>query len=598
MPHALLLSPDDQAVSAITGVLEEMSVTCERPLDGVSAAQKLNSQSFDLVLVDCENLPAAKLIFDVCRRGKNGNNPVPIAIVDGRAGLPTAFRLGAELILTKPVAKDQARSTIRTAVSRVRKDAQTNESVPAQLESADVDNAVMSGAVMPSSIVSSSVVSSSVMPGADISADISEDRAQAAVATAVSSQLTSFAEPAPSFVPSFIPTFVPAAALTATLSAPALTTEMHSAMDEIDATPATPKLNPQSESFSASPLSESSLSESSLSESSLDRAASAKSKPVRSLKPSDDPVLAELERTELEESEGAGSQLEGSRLERSILASSILESSRPSKEALNQPAARSSAPVFSSRQGPQKRRGALVAVLMLVLAGGGFYALWTYQPGFRDLAQPQIDRVLALAGKALPPTLAPNPTKSSVQLAPATTSARAPESPADPNQNQTQSKAPDSATSSATGSATAPATVSPTSSPTSDSTAAGPVVSKPEPSKLADSKKDADAATLSESQLPGENSATILSSKGAEKRLAQSVPPKYPVEARLAQGTVVLKAVVDETGKVEGLRLVEGNAILATAAIQAVKQWRYRPYVRDGKAQAFQTVVIVDFQRP
>src|SRR5258706_419172 len=116
MPHALLLSPDDQAVSAITGVLEEMSVTCERPLDGVSAAQKLNSQSFDLVLVDCENLPAAKLIFDVCRRGKNGNNPVPIAIVDGRAGLPTAFRLGAELILTKPVAKDQARNTIFAAI--------------------------------------------------------------------------------------------------------------------------------------------------------------------------------------------------------------------------------------------------------------------------------------------------------------------------------------------------------------------------------------------------------------------------------------------------------------------------------------------------
>src|SRR5260370_17877212 len=121
MPNALLLSPDDQAVSAITAVLEEMSVTCERPLDGVSAAQKLNSQSFDLVLVDCDNLPAAKLIFDVCRRSGAGTS-IPIAIVDGRAGLPTAFRLGAELILTKPVAKDQARSTIRTAVSRLKKE--------------------------------------------------------------------------------------------------------------------------------------------------------------------------------------------------------------------------------------------------------------------------------------------------------------------------------------------------------------------------------------------------------------------------------------------------------------------------------------------
>src|SRR5438045_3768614 len=138
MPHALLLSPDDQAVSAITGVLDEMSVTCERPMDGASAAKKLSSQTFDLVLVDCENLPAAKLIFDVCRRATSGQNPIPIAIVDGRAGLPTAFRLGAELILTKPVAKDQARTTTRTAVSPSKKNygirpIQTEEITPVEI---------------------------------------------------------------------------------------------------------------------------------------------------------------------------------------------------------------------------------------------------------------------------------------------------------------------------------------------------------------------------------------------------------------------------------------------------------------------------------
>jgi TonB family protein len=60
----------------------------------------------------------------------------------------------------------------------------------------------------------------------------------------------------------------------------------------------------------------------------------------------------------------------------------------------------------------------------------------------------------------------------------------------------------------------------------------------------------------------------------------------------------VLKAVVDESGDVAAVRLVEGNAALATAAINAVKQWRYRPYIRDGKAMPFQTIVIVDFQRP
>ncbi len=554
MPHALLLSPDDQAVSAITGVLEEMSVTCERPLDGVSAAQKLNSQSFDLVLVDCENLPAAKLIFDVCRRGKNGNNPVPIAIVDGRAGLPTAFRLGAELILTKPVAKDQARGTIRTAVSRVRKNVQPNESAPAQSASAATTGSVMT-----------------------------EERAAAA---AVSSQLTSFAEPAPSFVPS------PHAS-----AAPSVTTEMNSAVDEveIDATAADRKLNPPSATFS----------ESHLSESSSVPAGSVNSKPKLPL--SDDPVLADLERTDLEELELAESQPAESRRPESQAQSS------ESKTTPNLPAAKSDTPVSRSRrQGRQKTRRPLVALLMLTLAAGGFYAAWTYQPEFRAIAQPQIDRVLALVGMALPSTPGPSPAKPLTQTA----LAKAPTSPTNPNTST--STVPDSATSSAAGSPTAgsqtqttsaaatapvqPSAAAVTSTSTTVDMGSGVTKNDSKNDSKKGGKRDATnaAATLLNAQLAGENSAVILTSKGAENRLAHSVAPKYPAEARagVAQGTVILKAVVDENGKVEGLRLVEGNATLATAAIEAVKQWRYRPYVRDGKAQPFQTVVIVDFQRP
>src|SRR5664279_2689010 len=202
MPHALLLSPDDQAVSAITGVLEEMSVTCERSLDGVSAAKKLNSQSFDLVLVDCENLPAAKLIFDVCRRGKNGNNPVPIAIVDGRAGLPTAFRLGAELILTKPVSKDQARTTIRSAVGRVRKDGPTSDSVP-------------------------------------------QAAAAAAAAVGGATHLTSFADPAPSFVTAPTP---------AAVAPPSTAQKMQAIVDEVEAAPVSPKPKVPFSTVSRSPI--------------------------------------------------------------------------------------------------------------------------------------------------------------------------------------------------------------------------------------------------------------------------------------------------------------------------------------------------------
>lgn len=545
MPHALLLSPDDQAVSAITGVLEEMSVTCERPLDGVSAAQKLNAQSFDLVLVDCENLPAAKLIFDVCRRGKNGNNPVPIAIVDGRAGLPTAFRLGAELILTKPVAKDQARSTIRTAVSRVRKD------VPAAAQSA------------------STSVSAAIM-----TAVIPEDRALAAAASGDSSQLTSYAEPAPSFVLSASPVSTSAVSTTSASTSMSSATSLAVDVDEVSASSASPALE---------------------------------SKPVHSFAPSDDPVLAELERTELEEKERAEHKPD------------LHESSELETAALDEPAAESSAPESSSYREPRPRtRGSLIALLMLALASAGFYAAWTYQPGFREIAQPQIDRMLALVGMAPPPAAAPTQAKPATHLAPATTPA--PAAPNTPNQPPSTAPAPTTSSagsvptsSPATTSTTtpAPAAVQPPATPVAAvtppaaATAALPITGKSDTAKPAESKPvtiapsngKKDAVSSDDQPVDNGSGSVILSSKGAEKRLEHSVPPKYPSGAT-TEGTVVLKAVVDENGKVADLQLVEGNATLATAAMQAVKQWHYRPYVRDGKTQSFQTVVIVDFQKP
>ena len=118
--------------------------------------------------------------------------------------------------------------------------------------------------------------------------------------------------------------------------------------------------------------------------------------------------------------------------------------------------------------------------------------------------------------------------------------------------------------------------------------------------KTSASKKDEAAQASAEAPLPGEATAVILSSQGAQKRLVHSVPAKYPrgVRSGDAQGTVVLKAVIDEAGRVEGLRVVEGDETLSVAAKQAVKQWHYRPYVRNGQTLPFQTIVIVDFQRP
>ena len=588
MPHALLLSPDDQAVSAITGVLEEMSVSCERPLDGVSAAQKLSSQSFDLVLVDCENLPAAKLIFDVCRRGKNGNNPVPIAIVDGRAGLPTAFRLGAELILTKPVAKDQARSTIRTAVSRLRKDPAATEGFSTAMVT---DRAAE--------------VADSTVGAAMTGTGMHEDDAPAMAAASASPQLTSFAEPAPSFISPPVSKAVPNSVVevsggVASAAAAGEERSPASASPSIRSSPdksspdksSKDKHKDKDDGKESSPVTSLRLATSGAGLKPLTQFPASIQRPALVMKPSDDPVLAELERTELEETER--------------------KNAVGDKEGQKEPPTE----VVARRPHRQpKKEGALVGMFMLTVACGGFYAAWTYQPDFRAMAQPKVERLLAFAGMALPPVQTPQSIKSSAPARPIAAvvatplpsrnlkdaALAAPPKPGSPKPGTEElsiavgasAPLPSLATSAAVAPSTA-AAMTPVSQTETNKSGASKIGDN-----IADSKNGGPAVS-SEARAVEESNAIILSSQGAEKRLIHSVPPKYPAEARSrgAQGTIVLKIVVDENGKVASVGLVEGNAALANSAIEAVKQWRYRPYVRDGKDLSFQTVVIVDFQRP
>jgi protein TonB len=58
---------------------------------------------------------------------------------------------------------------------------------------------------------------------------------------------------------------------------------------------------------------------------------------------------------------------------------------------------------------------------------------------------------------------------------------------------------------------------------------------------------------------------------------------------------VVLRALINQTGDVESLSLVSGHPLLAPAAMDAVKQWKYRPYLLNGKAVAVDTEIQVNF---
>ena len=83
----------------------------------------------------------------------------------------------------------------------------------------------------------------------------------------------------------------------------------------------------------------------------------------------------------------------------------------------------------------------------------------------------------------------------------------------------------------------------------------------------------------------------------SKKFLASTVVPVYPVLARQAriQGKVVLDADISKDGTVETLKAVSGHPLLVPAALNAVKQWRYKPYVLNGKPVPVNTQIVVNF---
>jgi protein TonB len=91
----------------------------------------------------------------------------------------------------------------------------------------------------------------------------------------------------------------------------------------------------------------------------------------------------------------------------------------------------------------------------------------------------------------------------------------------------------------------------------------------------------------------------IRVSQGVTKGLLiQKIEPKYPPLALAARiwGQVVLKAIISKEGETKEPQLVSGHPMLVPAAIEAVTQWRYRPYLLNGEPIEVETTVTVTFQ--
>ena len=119
--QALLFCPDEKTARVVTQVLTELDFTVEPCNETFAAVKKLMAQHFDAVVVDCDNEQNATLLFKSARNSVPNQSSLSVAVVEGQSGVAKAFRIGANLVLTKPINVEQSKGTLRVARGLLRK---------------------------------------------------------------------------------------------------------------------------------------------------------------------------------------------------------------------------------------------------------------------------------------------------------------------------------------------------------------------------------------------------------------------------------------------------------------------------------------------
>src|SRR5437762_10316398 len=118
---SLLFCPDEKSARLVTQVLSELEFTVELATETYAAVKKLTDEHFDALVVDCQNEQDAALLFKTAKNSSQNHTSLSVAVVEGQAGVAKAFRIGANLVLTKPINVEQSKGTLRVARGLLKK---------------------------------------------------------------------------------------------------------------------------------------------------------------------------------------------------------------------------------------------------------------------------------------------------------------------------------------------------------------------------------------------------------------------------------------------------------------------------------------------
>jgi periplasmic protein TonB len=604
--QALLFCPDEKAARGVTQVLSELDFSVEPCTEPFAAVKKLMAQHFDAIVVDCDNEQNATLLFKSARNSSANQSSLAVAVVEGQAGVAKAFRIGANLVLTKPINIEQAKGTLRVARGLLRKGADapkpgTDTAMPAPSVSAPAANTPKATPSTPRPAPSAATpagASSKAWPTpakavAQPPVPQTDDRAGSGGQTAVALDAPSKAttKPAP-----------------ATAQEPAAQKKYPWQASKPAGQPMAPALKKPAESAKIAIPEEIGASAVTAAgeTTTVSHGAAAAPAPAREKVSVPAPFLAPTSntRTPLEVGPPARSE-----------PPAVQERSFAEPE-INPPSFSMGAPAVDEEEPGNSKKALLIVAAVVVLASLAGYLGWRNMSGKTPAAatapqgQTSAESSAQLASSGTVTTSTSAGTSAVAQPNPPN-SAEGTSTPS-PAKPSTKMVAKDSFTSIAT---PAPQPAAPpaasalvvhheTSRPAPKQTASEPDAA-PAPSAVGlTPNADPHALALignAPVAVPKATDQVVKVSQGvSEGLILKKVQPRYPSQAiqMRMEGAVQLQATIGKDGSISNVKALSGDAMLSRAAQDAVKQWKYKPYYLNGEPVEIQTQITVNFKLP
>ncbi|PYV85057.1 MAG: hypothetical protein DMG93_02680 [Acidobacteria bacterium] len=559
---SLLFCPDEKSARLVTQVLSELEFTVELATETYAAVKKLTDEHFDALVVDCQNEQDAALLFKTAKNSSQNHTSLSVAVVEGQAGVAKAFRIGANLVLTKPINVEQSKGTLRVARGLLKK----NQPRPAS-ETAGNSSlpAFAIGNLAPGGLSSASAFSATASAAG-----------YSAAAAAPAQEKPAHAD-------------VPYAGLE--LEKESLPAAEASDAAVLDSLPQLSKVSPvPSASSHAAP------STSGFAGLSMGSAAAA--------------VAPALEKKTIELHAAASApQFTNEPI--------VKEAGAP--EVFASPAA---APTFSSldSHGASEGGGKIlkIAAVLLIVAAGGFFGWRKLQNMHRDSdasyesttqesapiqsqsSQAPVQAQASSATVAIPaPSVSDQTAKNSEEEISAS---------ALPPRTQRSADAENIEIQEMPFSRDSKVTVTPRPQPLVVKTGAAKSVTQVStpiaPSlDVAANSSTATIANLMPGDAPLPKPApgmTRISQGVSQGLLFKKVAPAYPPMALQLhrEGVVELLATVSKEGRIANIKVLSGDSMLVRPAVDAVRQWQYRPYLLNGQPLEIETQISVSFKLP